>query len=82
MSNPNERRHYIPEKTWRSLELFASDERLRLSPQIALTLKTEELGWAIINNFLEKMGHYPPKDIVPETKIESNPESFPEPQKQ
>jgi hypothetical protein len=61
MSKADERRHYIPEKTWQSLEYFAADERLRLSPEIAVTLKTEELAWAIINNFLATMGHYPPK---------------------
>jgi hypothetical protein len=61
MTNANERRHYIPEKTWISLEYFAADERLRLSPKIAVTLRTEELAWAIINNFLESTGHYPPK---------------------
>lgn len=61
MSKADERRHYIPEKTWQSLKFFAADERLRLSPQIADTLKPEELAWAIINNFLTGMGHYPPK---------------------
>lgn len=62
MTNANERRHYFPQDTWESLKFYAADERLKLSEEIRDSLTPQELGWAIINNHLQMMGHYPPKN--------------------
>ncbi len=61
MPKSDERRHYFPQDTWESLKFFTEDEKLRLSPEIAAAVRPEHLAWAIINNFLQKHGHYPPK---------------------
>ena len=60
-----ERRHYFPPDIWESLKYYAEDEKLKIQdPEVRNLITPQGLGFAIIENHLVKMGHYPPKTKV------------------
>ena len=57
-----ERRHYFPPDIWESLKYYAEDEKLKIQdPEVRNLITPPALGFAVIQNHLVKMGHYPPK---------------------